>query len=96
MTNPLIQEIRDKGFKIHCTHYRHSIKNNAMLPLTFFRLTNSQEDLGPKGGITIMSIKNESGKSYTTLAKCSMSDNFNSRRGFDIALQRLKAVMEKE
>lgn len=86
----IIDALKQLGARYEIHHFRWSKKKNALLPMLYFRLTNSQSDIMAKGGMTTAFVRFSDGKKYHGESVCMQIDAFKNSLGTAIALERIR------
>lgn len=84
-----LEYLKSKNVRFSIEHLRFSNKKNAFLPLKVFKITGTQSEIAAKSGITILTVKNFNGKSFSSVAYCGPRDAYKNRLGVAICLKRL-------
>ena len=87
-----LNKYKANNARVTIEHYRLSVKKQAMLPLKYFKITKTQKDIAAKGGMTILTIKDNDGNTHVGVAECHSCDNFKRSLGISLALNRLKMI----
>lgn len=90
MTTLKLQEWKNRNARVQVQHFRYSLKKNAIVPLHYFRLSKTQSDIGPKGGMTFVNVRTAEGQNYFGIAECCMKDAYRNKLGVSLALKRLQ------
>lgn len=90
----IIDQIKALQGKYEICHYRYHKKRNALLPMTYFRLNDCQDQIEPRGGFTTIFVKFPNGKKFHAESSCMRLDNFRNSLGTAIALKRIREKMD--
>jgi hypothetical protein len=85
----IISKLKTAGFRVNIQYFRRNKLDNSYLPYSYYRLTNTQWNINPKGGLVLLSVSGKKGIKFNSLSKCHENDVFNRTLGLGIALSRV-------
>jgi hypothetical protein len=83
-----VKSLRQKGYKIYLNHYRINKANKKLTPLYAFQMTQNQNLIDARGGLTKMELTSPEGIKVRVESKCSKHDAFNKKVANSICLGR--------
>lgn len=92
-----LQQLRSEGYTVQISHYRrfYPLQYNAADGIRLFKkyrayqeCQQTSDDLSPTGGLTTVKVTTPDNQVLEGMAVCSIKDNFNRRKGYQIALGR--------
>ena len=93
---PLINSLKEKGYKIKIRHFRPIVKNHVEQHMPYSRRLKGSGKVQGFGGLTIVALTNETGDLYVGQAICNKKDNFcykeGTRRAIEDALGEMSMV----
>lgn len=110
VNNP-VKQLRELGYETNVTHYRlyidwddvqaamwtNSSRNIRIKCKELATYESPGLDLAlPRGGKTVLTVTDKSGKQYQTVAHCRSDEQFNKKEGVKEAVKKLLVVLNEE
>lgn len=88
-----IHQLRQQGYKVRVIHYRHiepvtkrQAKTAKLMAIADIRAQKLSPQVWPKGGQTVVQLRQPDGKEAMGVAKCSIKDSYRRAVGINIAV----------
>lgn len=88
-----IQALEDQGFRVRINHDR--VIDGQLFAMSTVRRKGWTSRIEPRGGATRVELLKNDVSAAVAIATCSLRDNFNYRRGREIALGRCVKQLEE-